>query len=115
MKKYYSTIISPNLLFKDDELSNSRVFEWLIVNQLKAGFFWRDPYKNEVDIVLVGKKTTPIEVKYGKIEISGLLAFMKKFDITQGYVISHNLEEKRKSKGKIIFVIPAFKFLLEQV
>ena len=54
LKKYYPTIVSVDLLFREDELSKSKVLEWFLVNQLKAEFFWRDPYKNEVELILVG-------------------------------------------------------------
>jgi len=112
LKKYYPTIISTNLLFKEDEFSKSKVFEWMMVNQLKPEFFWRDPYKNEVDIILYDKKIMPVEVKYGKIDVGGLLIFMKKFKVKEGYVISKSVEEKQKFDGKNISIIPAFKFLL---
>jgi predicted AAA+ superfamily ATPase len=112
LKKYYPTLISVDLLFKDDDLSKSRVFEWFIVNQLKTEFFWRDPYKKEVDIVLVNDKIIPIEVKYGKIDLAGLSAFMKKFKVNQGYVISTREEREQKTDGKTSSIIPAFKFLL---
>jgi len=105
LKKYYPTVISPELLFKDDLLSKSKVFEWMIINQLKAEFFWRDPYKNEVDIV---KDNIPIEIKYGKIEKKGVIVFMKKFKVNKGYIISLDKEENGK-----IEIVPAFKFLLE--
>src|SRR3989338_1235251 len=80
LKKYYPTIVSPTLVFRQDDVSKSKVFEWLIVNQLQAEFFWRDPYKNEVDIVLFDKTIMPIEVKYGKIELEGMRSFMEKFN-----------------------------------
>lgn len=112
LKKYYPALISANLLFREDNFSKSKVFEWLLVMQLKAEFFWRDPYKNEVDIILADKKPIPIEVKYGKIDSKGILAFMKKFKINKGCIISKDIEEKRNINGKIISVIPAFKFLL---
>ncbi len=113
LKKYYPTLISIDLLFKDDDLSKSRVFEWSMVNQLKPEFFWRDPYKKEVDIVLVDDKITPIEVKYGKIDLTGLTAFMRKFKVSQGYVISTREEREQKIDDKTISIIPAFKFLLK--
>jgi len=84
-----------------------------MVNQLKAEFFWRDPYKKEVDIVLADEEILPVEVKYGRTELKGLLAFMKKFDVDEGYVISSDMEETREVDGKTVFVVPAFKFLLE--
>jgi len=113
LKKYYPTIISADLLFRDDDLSKSKVFEWLVIMQLKAEFFWRDPYKNEVDAVLVEKKPLPVEIKYGKIDTRGILAFMKKFNIKEGVIITRNKEEKHKANGSEISFIPAFKFLLK--
>ncbi len=112
LKKYYPGVISADLLFGKDDLSRSKVFEWLVVNQLKAEFFWRDPYRNEVDAVLMGRKPVPVEIKFGKPDFKGLLTFMKKFGSTEGYVVSLDEEYKRKLDGKTISVIPAFKFLL---
>lgn len=113
LKKYYPTIISVDLLFREDEFSKSKVFEWCIVNQLKAEFFWRDPYKNEIDVIISNKRIQPIEIKFGRIDISGLLAFMKKFKTNKGLIISQRIEEKRKIDKKIISITPAFKFLLK--
>ncbi len=113
LKKYYPTLISVDLLFKDDDGSKSRVFEWFIVNQLKAEFFWRDPYKREVDIVLPDGEIVPIEVKYGRLDLSGLLAFMKKFKVGHGYVISTKECREQKLDDKTISIVPAFKFLLK--
>lgn len=112
LKKYYPTLISVDILFKEDELSKSKSFEWLMANQLKAEFFWRDSYKNEVDIVLSNKKLTPIEIKYGKMDFKGLLAFMNKFKTNQGYVTSPSREGIERIDRKIISIVPAFKFLL---
>lgn len=114
LKKIYPAIISVDLLFKEDELSKSRVFEWLLVNQLKGEFFWRDPYKNEVDVILPNKKPKPVEIKYGKIDFNGLLAFMHKFKIDKGYVISRFNEETKSIDGKQILIVPSFKFLLTE-
>lgn len=113
LKKYYPAMISIDLLFREDDFSKSKVFEWLMVNQLKAEFFWRDPYKNEVDIVIMDRKPVPIEIKYGKIKFKGLSVFMKKFDVTKGYIISPDREEEQKIDGRVIQVLPAFKFLLK--
>lgn len=113
LKKYYPTIVSVDLLFREDDLSKSKIFEWLIVNQLKAEFFWRDPYKNEVDIVIADKRPVAIEIKYGKIDFKGLFVFMKKFKVDKAYIISKEKEEKRKIDGKTVSIIPAFKFLLK--
>ena len=114
LKKYYPTIISVDLLFKEDELAKSKVFEWMLINQLKAEFFWRDPYKNEVDAVIVDKKIIPIEIKYGKIDFDGLSVFMKKFNVNEGYIISREQEREQKIDSKKISVIPAWKWFLAE-
>ena len=113
LKKYYPTILSPDLLFKEDNYSKSKAFEGILVNQLNAEYFWRDPYKNEVDIVIDQDKPRPIEIKYGEIEIKGLLSFMKKFNVNEGYIISFNQEKSLEHDNKKITIIPAFKFLLQ--
>lgn len=113
LKKYYPSMISTNLIFKKDTHSQSKVFEGIIVNQLNAEYFWRDPYKNEVDIIMTNQKPKPIEIKYGKIETKGLLKFMKKFNVNKGYIISLNQERELEIDGKKIMIIPAFKFLLQ--
>lgn len=110
LKKYYPAIVS-DLIYKDDDISRSKVFEWLIVTRLDAGFFWRDTYKNEVDVIVPEKIPVPIEIKYGKLDTSGLIAFMKKFKITEGYIISYENEERIKIGTYKINVVPAFKFL----
>ncbi len=111
LKKYYPAVISPDLLFRSDDYSKSRVFEWYMVMQLGAGFFWRDALKNEVDMVLDG--AVPAEVKYGKADAGGLIAFMRKFGVQTGYVISYDREEEKKLKGKRISVVPSYLFLLK--
>ena len=113
LKKYYPAMVSVGLLFRDDSFSKSKVFEWLIVNQLKAEYFWRDPYKNEVDVINADKKIVPIEIKYGKLDTKGILSFMKKFRVNEGQIVSFDKEDKLKIDGKVISVVPGFKFLLK--
>ena len=114
LKKYYPTIVSVDLLFRNDESSKSRIFEWALINQLRAEFFWRDPYKNEVDAVLTNGKTVPLEIKYGRTNLRGLRAFMKRFDINNAFAVSRDREETIESNGRTISVIPAFKFMLKR-
>ena len=113
LKKYYPTVLSPNLIFKEDSSSQSKIFEGILVNQLNAEYFWRDPYKNEVDIIIDQDKPKPIEIKYGKIETKGLITFMKKFNVNEGYIISLKQEKKIIHDDKKITITPAFKFLLQ--
>jgi len=113
LKKYYPAAISADLLFRDDELSKSKVFEWMLVSQMKPEFFWRDPYKNEVDMVIAGKEPVPVEIKYGKIDFRGLLAFMNRFGPDKGYIISPSQEGSKRFDGRSVLIVPAFKFLLK--
>jgi hypothetical protein len=116
LKKYYPTVVSVDLLFKEDDLSRGKAFEWLIVNQLKAEFFWRDAYKNEVDVVLANEPpmpVSPVEIKHGKPDFKGLLAFMRKFKMEEGWIVSSQVEETRHIDGQTIHVVPAFKYLLK--
>ena len=112
LKRYYPTIISVDLLFREDDLSKSRVFEWAVISQMGAEFFWRDPYKNEVDAVLTNRKAVPVEIKYGKIDLAGLKAFMRRFNVRRGYVVSPDKEATQKVNGGSVRVVPAYKYLL---
>lgn len=113
LKKYYPAIIDTNLLFKDDNFSKSKVFETFLVIQNRIEFFWRDPYKNEVDMVKAEEAIEPIEIKYGKISYEGIIAFMKEFGIVEGFIVSYKREEKLEIDGKKIHIIPAYKYLLD--
>jgi uncharacterized protein len=120
LKKYYPTMASPDILFKDDDNSRSKAFEWFIVVQFGAEFFYRDSYKNEVDMILLedntaGARALPVEIKYGKLDYSGLLAFMQSYKIDEGLIISYNKEEIKHISGKKIRVVPAYKYLLEKI
>ena len=107
LRKYYPAVISPELTFKEDAYHRSRVFEWLVVNQLKQGFFWSDSYKHEVDMVLKGKALIPLEIKYGKIETGSVEAFLSRFNERKGYVISSSEKGTMKYGGSVIKIIPA--------
>ncbi|MFH0970796.1 MAG: ATP-binding protein [Candidatus Diapherotrites archaeon] len=111
LKKYYPTILSSRLTFEPDSTIQSIVFEWIMVRELNAEFFWRDPYQNEVDIVLRPKN--PIEIKYGKIETKGIIAFMEKFKTNEGTILTHRIEERKKIKEKTIHLLPGYKKLLQ--
>lgn len=116
LKKYYPMMVSPALLFKTDDFSRSKIFEWLAVSQLKAEYFWRDPYKNEVDIILAeGDKIIPLEIKYGKIETEGVRKFMESFNISRALILTPNREDVIKIKEKTIIIRPLYKYLLEGI
>ena len=89
------------------------IFEWAVANQLRAEYFWRDAYKNEVDVVLPARKPVPVEVEYGKVETCGVEAFLRKFGVKAGYVVTRDQEEERAVGGGRIRIVPACRFLLE--
>ncbi|MDP3026775.1 MAG: ATP-binding protein [Nanoarchaeota archaeon] len=107
LKKYYPLILFP------EEVENreifGKVFETFIVNELNAEFFWRDAYKNEVDIVLKDKEIMPIEVKVSDIETKPLSLFINKFKLKKGIILTYDKEEKIGN----IRVIPFYKYFLE--
>jgi uncharacterized protein len=111
LKKYYPTIISPKILFKNERLIESKVFENLLVNLLEAEFFWRDSSHNEVDVILNKEEgIVPIEIKYGRIDPSGLIRFMQQEGISEGIILSENIENLIEIDNKRIKVIPAWSY-----
>lgn len=112
LKRYYPTVLSPDLLFREDGLSRSRALEWIVVNQLRAEYFWRDPYKHEVDAVLTNGQPIPVEVKSGRVDLSGLRAFMRRFGVSRGYVVTQDREGVHRLSEGEVHVVPAYKFLL---
>ncbi|MEK6915911.1 MAG: ATP-binding protein [Nanoarchaeota archaeon] len=108
-KRYYPSIIIPELLEKEDFFG--KVFETSIVNQIGAQFFWRDNNKNEVDIIQP-EPLTAIEIKSGEIkerDLVPLIKFSKKFNPNSAIIISYNL----KKTIKLIEIIPFYEYLLK--
>jgi len=107
LKKYYATLINP-LLIKTEF---SKIFEQAMVIQLNADFFWRDSYKNEVDIIKMDPLTA-IEIKSGEIkerDLSSLQAFIKKFNPEKAMVLSY---DKSKKIDKVN-ILPFYEYLLK--
>ena len=113
LKKYYPTIPALGFIYGNEDVK-PKIFENTIVLQSGANFFWRDAYKNEVDIVLDEGKKIPLEVKYGEIkDIDGMFNFMDLFNVEEGFVISRDKEKEQKIGNKRISVIPAWKWFLK--
>ncbi|MHB8584882.1 MAG: ATP-binding protein [Thermoplasmatota archaeon] len=113
LKKYYPTIISPDLTWRADDASRARVLEWVVVMQLQAEYFWRDPYQHEVDVVLLEDGVIPIEVKSGKVSLDGLSAFFRKHQAANGFVITFDQRDRRDAGGHPVSLVPAYQFLVE--
>ena len=112
LKKYYPTVLAIDLLFKDDDLSRSLIFEWLVVTQQRAEFFWRDSYKHEVDMIIANGTIVPIEIKYGKVDLKGIIFFMDKYKLEHGKIITSYQQEEKEINGKKITLIPAHIYFL---
>lgn len=114
LKKYYPTVLTP-------EVTNSReimgkVFETMVVMNLDAEFFWRDAYKNEVDVIKIEKENViPIEIKYGKIEVNPLKLFMKKFKVKKGMILSYETKDMIKWNESEIEIIPFYEYALKKL
>ena len=109
LKKYYPTIISPCLADKKEYFG--KVFETCMVNLTNAEFFWRDPFKNEVDIIKPDPLTA-IEIKSGDIkerDIKPLKAFIKKFKPKKVIIISFDINKPEEE----IPIIPFYSYILE--
>ena len=107
LKKYYPTLLNP-LLIKDDF---AKIFEQALVIHSNADFFWRDAYKNEVDIIKTDPLTA-IEIKSGEIKMGNLISlkkFIEKFKPKKAIVLSYEIEREMES----IKIIPAWKWLLD--
>ena len=108
-KKYYPTITNQGASAAGELFG--KTFENFIVNELSADFFWRDAYKNEVDII----KLSPfiaIEVKSGAVhdkDLRPLNAFSRKFSGANAFVISYDTEKRIGG----VPVIPFYKYLLD--
>ena len=109
LKKYYPVILFPEEI-ENREIFGS-VFETFIVNELDGEFFWRDTYKNEVDLIIKNKEIIPIEIKVSKIETKPLNLFMDKFKLKRGIILTYDKEE---TIGRIK-AIPFYKYLLSSL
>ncbi len=110
LKKYYPTLIDPVLAGTRNDALRGKVLEWLIVTRAKASFFWRDPYKHEVDMVLDGP--LPVEVKLSRLETDGLAAFFRRHKARRGTIVTQDRAEMLKVDGRPVEVVPAYEFLL---
>jgi len=106
LKRYYSTLLNSLIM----ESNFPKVFEQFLVIQLDAEFFWRDVFKNEVDIIKINPLTA-IEIKSGEIKdrnLKSLKIFIYKFNPKNTLILSYDIEKEINK----IKVIPFYKYLL---
>lgn len=77
-------------------------------------FYWRE--REEVDFVLDINSLLPIEVKYRNTillrDLKGIIKFMERYGVREGIVVSKDLLQKMEQDDKILWLIPAWLFLL---
>lgn len=82
-------------------------------------YYYRD--KRECDFIIKEKTkvtwvfqvTQKLDVQNEKRELGGLLEAMEKFKLKKGFVITENQEETRQISGKLIQIVPLWKWLLD--
>lgn len=110
LKRFYPTFLSPALIEESEE-KTGKLIETTCVLATDAKFFWRDKYKDEVDIILQqNKETIPVEVKYRNqpSQNKGLKKFCKKYRCKEAIVVT---KDKRVKNEDVRFV-PVYEFLL---
>ncbi len=121
-KKFYPMFTAFSYSLMPNQLNNKafleKVIENLVVSEMNARFFYRNPQKEEIDIVYVAKnKPILIEVKYRtRIDsktIKTMKKFMLQFNVSEGIIISEWSKETVQNKAGAIRVIPLMEFLLK--
>lgn len=115
LKKYYSYLINPYLI----ETDFGKMFENFVAISLDVDYFWRDVFKNEVDLVLFEKKTKirnvrGIEIKSGDIKsnaVKPLKKFIEKFNLSKKDVCIISFDKDESLEG--FKVIPFYKYFLK--
>lgn len=113
LKKYYPTFLS-SVLIEESEEKIGKLMETTCVLATDAKFFWRDKYKDEVDIVLLeDKELIPIEIKYRNQpkQNRGMEKFLKKFKSKEAFIVTKDIRRKAKDAGDVEW-IPVYEFLL---
>ncbi len=116
LKKFYPAICSPALSAKKEDSYYSKLVESACVIKSGAKYFWRDKFKDEVDIILLNKNKDPIpiEVKYRdnpKVN-KGVEKFCKKYKCNEATVVTRDERRTEQNNTKIEFV-PVTEFLLK--
>ncbi|HCA66796.1 MAG: hypothetical protein A3H61_02890 [Candidatus Jacksonbacteria bacterium RIFCSPLOWO2_02_FULL_44_20] len=111
-KKYYP--VSPAFCFayRSDFYTDAllaKVAESAVAMKLNAEYYYRNGF--EIDFVRKdGQEILPIEVKWGKPDEVQLKAFMEKFSISSGILVTRDVFRDERSG---IRLVPLWKFLLE--
>ncbi|MDP2925398.1 MAG: ATP-binding protein [Nanoarchaeota archaeon] len=118
-KKFY---INSNSFFEflNSQVDESKVIENLIAIETPSRFFWRTPFKEEVDFILEldeGKKLLPVEVKYRNTildkDSKGVVKFCIKNNLKEGLILTKDYEAIKVVGNIKISFVPVWKWMLE--
>jgi len=114
-KKYYVTF--PALALYYDNHTLPSIVENICVIHSAAEFFWRNPQKDEVDIVRIYERNIyPIEIKYSDTHLKhSLVKFLDKFSQKEAILVTRNSERTENISGCTIYHVPLVKYLLETI
>jgi len=113
LKKFYPAFLS-SALSEGGEEWMGKVAETMCVVCTGARFFWRDKYKNEVDMVLQkGSEIFPVEIKYRNKprQNRGLGKFCKKYHCKEAIVVTKDARKIGGEPANAVWM-PAYEFLL---
>lgn len=98
-----------------DIMDYSSFIEQFFINFFKVENFYRNPQREEIDIILkLNDKIIPVEVKI-KNEIKSddlkpIFKFLERFDLNKGLIITKNTSNDFTKNNKLIKAIPYWKY-----
>jgi hypothetical protein len=114
IKKYYPTFLSPALLAEDTASKQGKIAETFCVIDSGAEFFWRDSFKDEVDIVIEeDKQIFPVEIKYQNKpkKNKGLEKFCDKYSCKKAMIITKDMRKHETNFAEVDW-LPIYEFLI---
>ncbi len=77
------------------------------LNDFASLYFWRNTAKNEIDFIYEYKRDIlPVEVKHKARLTKGMIVFMDKLNLKNGFIINKDLLAHESKNGKNIYFIP---------
>jgi predicted AAA+ superfamily ATPase len=112
LKKAYPYNVAFARLFASED-TFGKVIENAILQELGADYYFRNN-ATEIDFILKmrNEKIVPVEVKYGKVELTKFQRALDKIGLDFGFVITKDIYKEEVIKGKRILLIPAWAFVL---
>lgn len=118
LEKFYciDPAIIKTFLSADFAQEIGHTIESIIARHLlgKDVYYWKNYH--EVDFIVKGEETVPVEVKYKsqytEKDFSGLLEFCAKFKTEKGVLVTKDVFDKKVVDRKTFYIVPAWLYLL---